>query len=152
MAQLFKKVLSPRSQQQLRRERQGCSFFSLMVSELIDISITRLLGVSVKFLSPRQMDIVLTFLRAVQISGAISLTDGTRESQGNLNSLQAVHRQSHTNLVHAWCIIRRIWLLEMQQNIHMYLPYAAVFFRKANTQKLWARLEQNHCRRMRTTQ
>ncbi len=126
-SRLIQKILSPYFQQVLRSDLQD-ALFSIMVDEATDISVTKLLGISIKYFSKSKNDIVSTFLQVVEVTeadaasltAAVQLvldkwglksknfvglgTDGASNMQGVHNSLQANLRQDHPHLVHIWCV------------------------------------------------
>jgi hypothetical protein len=73
-AALVKNVLSPHFQEELRNEIQNTPF-SLMIDESTDVSVSKLLGVSIKYYSESQKKVVSTFLSILDVeqSDAIGL-------------------------------------------------------------------------------
>ena len=125
--QLIKKVLSPHFQEELKKDLKD-SLYSIMVDEVTDTTITKLIGVSIKFFSPDSKDITSTFLQVLEIAEADAssltaavqkildtwglpmenfvglATDGASVMRGEHHSLQANLRRKHPGLVHLWCL------------------------------------------------
>ena len=71
-AALVKKVLAPHFKEELRKDIQDVPF-SLLVNEFTDISVTKLLGVSIRYYSKTVQKIVKTFLSLLELQQADAL-------------------------------------------------------------------------------
>ncbi len=124
---LIKKVLAPHFKHVLKRDMEG-AFFSLLADESTDISVTKLLGISVKYYSATMNKIVTTYLGLEEVPNgeAVSLhhavkavmrkwdlspdcfiglgTDGANAMMGSHHSLLSLLKDDYPQITHLRCV------------------------------------------------
>ena len=124
---IIKNVLEPYFHDDLREDLKE-TFFSLMVDETTDISITKLLAASVRYFSQKQKKIVTTYLGMKEVTKAdangldnglrelmndwnlqgkylVGLgTDGANVMKGQHHSLLTLFRNSWPHVLHLQCV------------------------------------------------
>jgi len=71
-AALVKKILGPHFKDELKREIEDTPF-SLLIDESTDISVSKQLGVSIKYYSKSQNRIISTFLSVIEVNQSDAL-------------------------------------------------------------------------------
>ncbi len=128
---LVRKVLSPHFQKELLQDLSS-TFYSLLVDESTDVSVTKLLACSVRYFSSKRKAIITTFLDILELEEAdakslanavnkviakwclskdkfVGLgTDGASSMIGQHNGLQALLKKDYPSLVHMRCVCHSI--------------------------------------------